>query len=142
MKNKIPIQNCVGCKVIYKDESKIIEDVKNNKNYKIKYKGFTLEICVRPGYYTGYITGFDKKLKKYFTKAEMDNLGEIDDIYQPHGGFTASNGFDCWHSSDINLKNPLEYLKDQKRTFKTHRFVESELKKIVNSLIKISKNRI
>jgi hypothetical protein len=135
-KEIIPCQNTKNGKIYERSFQEVKEMVLKKKDYKIKYKNFELHIFLQTGYYSGYITKFDNKLKKYFKKDELNFLSEIEGIYKIHGDFTHSSGFNCAHIDDIFIGFTTKY---NGRTFKTHKFVESELKKTVNSIIKISK---
>ena len=138
-KNKlIPYQNSKNGKVFQRTFRSLSKIVLKNKDYKINHKKFELHIILVSGYYCGYITKFDLKYKKKFKKNELENLEAIKDIYEIHGGYTHPKGFDCSHLSDIFVGFTKNF---KKRTFKTHIFVESELKKCVNSIIKIAKER-
>ena len=118
------------------------------EHYKIDYKGFVLEI--KPHhygpihYYTGYIVGFPNGININH-ETICDEMG--DKLYEPHGGFTwAHFGFDCCHIKDfVRLENDKlsdtelwiekKYGNDIKKTFKTNKFVERELKRIVDSIL-------
>lgn len=104
------------------------------------YKGFTLQILGNKslGYYCGYI----KSIPKDIVKVDLDNLSSMDIIYQPHGGFTAPDGFDCVHHTDlmvgmIQFNLPDKLRENSSATFKSSLFVESELKNIVDSIINL-----
>lgn len=141
-KNKIPIQNARKGKIFHKSVDEIDKDKIKYKNYKLNYKGFTLHIIVGPlGNYNGYITKFPKKLHSKFSSNERKNLESIKGIYVPHGGYTASTGFDCSHSTDFFYRTDITVQIKQAKSWKTHKFVESELKKIVNSLLRIADKR-
>ena len=141
-KNKIPIQNSRKGKILYKSVEDIDEEKKKYKKYTMKYKGFTFHIKVGPlGNYNGYVTKFPKSLYSKFPLNERNNLESIKGIYVPHGGYTASIGFDCSHSTDffyrVDITEQIKFAK----SWKTHKYVESELKKVANSLIRIADKR-
>lgn len=103
------------------------------------YKGFTLKISGHKsiGHFCGYVISIPDNIIEYKWN---NNLSEIKGIYQPHGGFTAPNGFDCAHYMDLSVGmmqfNLPDKLKEKsKATFKSSYFVESELKNIVDSII-------
>lgn len=138
--NRIPIQNTRNGKIFYKSVKEINEDKKRYNKYNISYEGFVLRIEVGPlGNYNGYILRFPKNMSKKFTVNEKNNLESIKGIYVPHGGYTDGRGFDCLHFTDFfyNGGNMSKQPKTAK-SWKTHKFVESELKKIVDSLLKIT----
>ena len=145
MTDKIKYQNISNGPIYEKTKEELENMMKENKDYKIMYKNFELHICCHKNcyWYCGYITKFDKNLKKKFTKKELENYYNIDDITEPHGGFTHPQGFDCAHAGDILLWSDKEIQKDgiyNTWTFKTHLFVESELKKLVDNIIECSDN--
>jgi hypothetical protein len=138
-KNLIPYQNSKKGKIFKIKFEELSKIVKKNKDYKFNYKNFELHIRLTGGYYCGYITKFDPSIKKKFKKNEINNLEEIKGIYKIHGDYTHPRGFDCGHLKyDIYVGITKNYTG---KTFKTHLFVESELKKTVNSIIKIAKQR-
>lgn len=140
MSKLIYYQNSKNGKIYKKTKTNLSKIVLAHKNYKIKFKNFKLHIILLTGYYAGYILDFHKNplVKKYFTKDESVNISKIKGAYKIHGGFTQKEGFDCGHINDIKVG----FTKNFKgKTFKTHKFVESELKKFVNSIIKISNKR-
>ncbi len=140
--DKIPIQNARRGKILYKSVKDIDDEKKKYKKYTLKYKGFTFQIKVGPlGNYNGYVTKFPKNLYSNFSLKERNNLGSIKGIYVPHGGYTASTGFDCAHSTDFYYHTDLTVQIKQAQSWKTHKYVESELKKIVNSLLRIADKR-
>lgn len=134
----IPYQNSKNGKIYKKTFKNLSKIVLKNKDYKINYKNFELHILLVSGYYCGYIIKFDFKIKNKFNENELKYLEEIKGIYKIHGGYTHSKGFDCAHLSDIFVGFTKHF---NKKTFKTHLFVESELKKCVNSIIKIANER-
>jgi hypothetical protein len=140
MLNVIPYQNAKNGKIYKKNKKELSKIVLKHKNYKIKFKKFKLHIILLSGYYAGYILDFHKNplVKKYFTKNEIENISKIKGAYKIHGGFTHKEGFDCAHINDIQVGFTKKF---KGKTFKTHKFVESELKKFVNSIIKISNKR-
>mgnify|MGYP005646717507 CR=1 FL=1 len=139
----IPYQNGKNSKIYKKTNKNLGKIVLKHTNYKIKFKNFKLHIRLLPlNFYAGYILDFHKNplVKKYFTKYESESISEIKGAYKIYGGFTHPNGFDCGHMNDIKVGfTQIENFKG--KTFKTHKFVESELKKFVNSIIKISNKR-
>lgn len=134
----IPYQNSSNGKIFKRTFKNLSRIVLKNKDYKINYKNFELHILLVSGYYCGYITKFDNKIKKKFNENELENLEEIGGIYNIYGGYTHSKGFNCAHLFDIFVGFTKNF---NKKTFKTHLFVESELKKCVNSIIKIANER-
>lgn len=98
---------------------------KNNARY-FNYKGYECKIRFNDFCFCGYVN-FDETVDK--TK-----------IYTPHGDFTDSQGFDCHHSSDFSLVN---LFADKNRInthiFRSEKFVENEIKKIVDSIEELKK---
>ena len=116
------------------------------------YKDFECKIEFKNGSFRGNII----KLPYYYVNLfSFDEENIKKQIYEPHGGFTYGNiGFDCAHFSDIRLKissrhlqayYELEYnlLEKMRKTafFRTEKFVEIEIEKIVDSIIKIIEER-
>jgi len=115
-------------------------DNKELYEYKFYYKDFKCSIRFAISY-MGYVEEFDKKIKNKFTKKQREDLGSIKNIYVPHGGFTHPIGFDMAHLGDIMILTDGKTINisplGKNASFKTFDYVKSELKKIVDSLIKI-----
>jgi len=100
------------------------------------YNGFRFKIVKNfMGAYCGYVLVDDHP--------QIDKINlitEEEDVYEPHGGYTASWGFDCAHYTDIyfNGKKKTDRWIDAHtkpvQTFKTYQFVQSECFKIIDSL--------
>lgn len=103
------------------------------------YLGFTCEVKYIQGWFCGYVRSFDLLIKEKFTDDEMSALELIDNIYVPHGDFTASTGFDCCHYDDIMIST--FSTRDDDKSFKTEDYVVNEIKKIVDSIIAIAASR-
>ena len=143
MTYKIKYQNISNGPIYEKTKEELENMMKEYNDYKIMYKNFELHICCPKNcyWYCGYITKFHEKLNKTITNKELENYYNIDDITHLHGGFTYYQGFHCAHAGDIllwpDIKNDSIY---NGWTFKTHLFVESELKKLVDNIIECSDN--
>ena len=136
----IPTQNSNNGKIFYKNLKTINNTIKKYNDYNIVYKNFILHVKFNNFYYVGYIVKFDNKIKNYFSKDELNNLSKINGLYNIHGSYTHQFGFNCGHENDIKLGYTKKFTKNQ--TFKTHLFIESELKKTVNSIIDLYNKRI
>jgi hypothetical protein len=133
-KNKIPTQNTRNGKIFYKSLKNIDNNIIKYQNYKITYKGFILNIMKENGMcsYNGYILKYPKKFDSILKNKALE---EVKGLYIPHGGFTAHNGFDCCHFDDFMYMNDITKQYKGAISWKTHKYVESELKKVVNSII-------
>ncbi len=131
----------------FKNESSKAIDCFGKDEWYIKnfaYKNFACRIKFYRGCFLGYVDGFDPDLEKYFSDEEITSPSSIEDIYYPHGDFTADHGFDCNHFDDINISQQLSSSSSghSNKTFKTESFVTLEIKNIVDSIITIASNRI
>lgn len=99
--------------------------------------GFQCQITFRDGYYTGQILTNESKLdstERYYL-GHLENYLEDYNIYIPHGGFTTELGFDCLHAGDIWLsRHGVIDMGGHNTTFKTKKYVDSELRKLAQSL--------
>ena len=73
-------------------------------------------------------------LRKVLRRGESDGLENITGIYVPHGGFTHAHGFDCAHRTDITLAKVTK----PRASFKSMKFVVNELRRLTESILKIS----
>lgn len=133
----IPYQNAENGKVFKKTLSELKKVISKHKDYKINYKNFTLRI-IYDNYYCGFIDKYANKVKKYLNPFELRTLVNDSGIYEVHDDFTDPSGVDSEHINDIFLDITKNF---KGKTFKTHLYIESELKKLVNNIIKISNKR-
>ena len=137
--NKIPIQNARNGKIFYTSVKEIDKELKQHKKHTIQYKGFALVVEKGPlNSFNGYVVKFPKKLSSTFSENEQNNLAHIKGVYVPHGGYTSGNGFDCAHHDDFLYIKDLTTQMSSAKSWKTPKYVESELKKIANSLLAIA----
>lgn len=125
------------------DILKIIEEEGNIKEF--QYEGFECKI-LRPGIKDGaeikeytrfHLCGYVKIPKEH--KLYKEEYSNIDEDFDVHGGITFSNyigddwyiGFDCAHSCDLSV---LAYKNESWAIYKDMKFVENELKKLVEQI--------
>lgn len=99
------------------------------------------------GNFCGYVDEIDPELSDVLTEFEMTHPSDVQGVYIPHGNFTHVRGFDCAHGSDSKFNayffdRSYAFLVERPRgTFKSEKFVESEIRKIVDSIIYVANAR-
>jgi hypothetical protein len=124
-------------------KEKLLDFITFIENKLYPYKDFKCKITFNGSVFCGYVMQFPDDLRDLFPER---CVSEIEDVYQPHGGYTDGSGFDCGHLDDIVVlfNNDFELnVKSHRSTssFKSPNFVVTELEKIVDSILVIAERR-
>lgn len=112
------------------------------------YKDFLCKIKYNGNVFCGYVKEFPAELVDLFPEGCI--VSDIDNIYEPHGGYTDGTGFDCGHFGDIPYSLSNQCVNDIYRnhtyeqpnsSFKDANFVLLEIQKIVDSILVIAEHR-
>ncbi len=120
---------------------------KETSHYKKDFtiKNFDCRIRYNGWAYCGYIKKIPFEIASLLNIDDDEPVSTIPNIYEPHGGWSDSSGFDCAHHDDYVFYDYFSYSfsninKNNKstpsQTFKSQKYVTLELEKIIDSIIK------
>ena len=144
---KIMCQDDINVESYEKDYEEVLNDLKKNSEFiveecgyysekKLKINGFQCRIVFCRDHYNGYVDVTPEQ------ETKLDGYDDDEETYKPHGGFTASWGFDTAHAGDVYLyPNDILYVpaikyKENEPTFKTRNYIFHELERLTKSMMK------
>lgn len=138
----VVVQDSPNSKTEKRDLHEVTNSIKKFNDYLLLYRNFAMDVYFHEdGHYIGYIHEFPLGIRGLFSLEEQVDFSKVKGVHKPHGGFSLDRGFDCGHSYDILVCDGHPKNTRKGKSFKTRKFVEEELARIVDSLHEVAASR-